>query len=661
MTRPSLTNPPQSNSESLVVSAGREAQEPSDLAIAPQAETALRETASPAASLPETAIEPAVSPQPVRKGQWVYQTWLLAMLLLMGLAAGGALWSLVRLPQARECPRILRPFSSAAFKLYCAQMAAGQGTTEGILQAIELVKSLPPDHPLQQNADYYLKQWAFDLVILSEEQYNNGELALALDTLKAIPLDRLPCDENKCPREEIEGWAAAWQALWDKAEGIVQESEKALLDQNWDKAAAAATKLLSLDNRYWQVTRYNELNAQILEVRSSNSVIAKAKKLADQGGTQNLVEAIKLVAQVQPNSRLYSIAQSQIVSYSGKLMELAEDALEAKDLQTALSIANQIPDVANRQAEIEDFKVLAQVQARTWSGQVADYQAAINELKNIDNTGSTYVKAQGLISRWEKEVEDLRRIDRSRTLAQRGTITGYMTAIAEVSLIPQHHPRYDQVRNLIKNWNSEIQILEDSPYLERARRLAESGGVPALEAAITEANRIAPDRRLYDDAQAAIRDWQDDIEMIEDRPYLDEAERLANAGRLSAAIATAQRISPNRALYKEAQDRVDEWQLQIDAEYSLQQANGLGNSNRSPEGLEAAIRAADRVPSDAPQRREADTQIDRWSEQLLQMAIERSSYDVVGAIDIANSIPESSFIFNEAQSYVNFWQQSLGE
>ncbi|MGA0201051.1 MAG: hypothetical protein ACO3NK_18390, partial [Prochlorotrichaceae cyanobacterium] len=316
MTRPSLTNPPQSNSESLAVSTGLEPQDQSDLAIAAQAETAITEPVKteitapessppeltvPETTLAETAIEPAVpaadlapdltaSPQPLRKGQWVYQMWLLSMLLLMGLAAGGALWSLVRLPQARECPRILRPFSSAAFKLYCAQMAAGQGTTDGLLQAIELVQSLPPDHPLQQNADHYLKQWAFDLVILAEEQYNNGELALALDTLKAIPLDRLPCDENKCPRKEIEGWATAWQALWEKAEGIVQESEKALLEQNWDKAAAAATKLLSLDNRYWQVTRYNELNAQILEVRNSNSVIAKAKKLADQGGTENLIE-----------------------------------------------------------------------------------------------------------------------------------------------------------------------------------------------------------------------------------------------------------------------------------------------------------------------------------------------------------------------------------
>ena len=183
-------------------------------------------------------------------------------------------------------------------------------------------------------------------------------------------------------------------------------------------------------------------------------------------------------------------------------MELAQGALDAKDLTTALSIVDQIPEVANRKTEVEDFKFLANIEAKTWSGQVADYQAAINELKRVNSDRSFYSKAQGLISRWEREIEDLQRIDRARTLAQRGSITGYMTAIAEVSLISQHHPRYQQAQDLIKNWNGEIQILEDSPYLERAQRLAEAGSVPALEAAIMEASRIQVDRRLYDDAEA---------------------------------------------------------------------------------------------------------------------------------------------------------------
>jgi len=603
-------------------------------------------------------------PNPARRskdqGHWIYQVWLLGMLGLMGLLAGGALWSLVRLPQSRDCPRIIRPLASASLKLYCAQMSASQGTAEGLLEAIELVKSLPPDHPLQQNVDEYLKRWAFDLVLLAEEQYNNGELALALDTLSVIPLDRLPCEENQCPREEIQTWKDEWQALWKKADAITQEAEKALLNQEWDKAAAAATQLLALDNHYWQVTRYNELNAQIAEVRSSNSYLARAKRLADQGGATNLAEAIKLAAEVESDNRLFKIAQAQIATYSERMMVLADEALNNQDLSGAIAIVDQIPAAANLESKIEDFKTIANVEAKTWSGQVADYREAINQLSRIGSERPLYSRSRGLITRWQKEIEDLAHLDRARTLAKRGSITGYMTAIAEVSLIPQHHPRFEQSQTLIREWNSEIQTLEDAPYLDRAQRLAEAGTIPALQTAISEANQIKPDRSLYTEAQALVREWVKEIERLEDRPYLAEAERLANAGQFPAAIAAAQRISPDRFLYDEAQNLIEDWQLQIEAEYSLQQARGLGSNSDSPESLGAAIRAANEVSSQTPQRAEADNVINRSSEKLLQIAIERSSYDILGAIEMAETIPDGTSVSESARSYVKFWREAAG-
>jgi hypothetical protein len=539
-------------------------------------------------------------------------------------------------------------------------MSASQGTAEGLLEAIELVKSLPPDHPLQQNADEYLKRWAFDLVVLAEEQYNNGELALALDTLAVIPLDRLPCEENQCPRKEIQTWKEEWQALWKKADAITQEAEKALLNQDWDKAAAAATKLLALDNRYWQITRYNELNAQITEVRDSNSSLARAKKLADQVGAANLAEAIKLAAEVESDSRLFNIAQAQIAAYSEKMMTLADQALEAKDLQGAIAIVDQIPDLANLEPKIEDFKTIANVQAQTWSGQISDYREAISQLSRIGSDRPLYSRSRGLITRWQKEIQDLAHLDRARTLAKRGSITGYMTAIAEVSLIPQHHPRFEQSQKLIAEWNGEIQTLEDAPYLERARRLADAGTIPALQTAISEANQINADRRLYGEAQASVREWVKQIERLEDSPHLAEAQRLANSGQFPAAIAAAQRISPDRFLYDEAQSLIEDWQLQIEAEYSLQQARGLGSNADSPESLGAAIRAANEVSSQTPQRAEADNVIDRSSEKLLQIAIERSSYDILGAIEMAETIPDGTSVSEAARSYVKFWREAAG-
>lgn len=614
-----------------------------------------------------TPTLPPPDPQPLPpirqpdRGRWIYQAWLLGMLGVMGLTAGASLWSLVSLPQNRDCPRLIQSFASASLKLYCAQVAASQGTTEGLVQAINLVNSLPSDHPLRTNGDQYLKRWAFDLVVLAEKQYNDGYLDLALESLNAIPLDRLPCDENQCPREEIQTWKDEWQALWQQGEKIYRDAEQALLEQNWDRAAAEATKLLALDNRYWQVTRYNELNAQIQEVRDSNSNLARAKKLADQGGVSNLRQAIDLAAQVEPSSRLYDVAQAQVANYSRKILDLAQEALDRKNLSEALAIVDQIPEIGNLQGEIKDFKVLAEASSKTWSGQVSDYRDAIAQLQRLESDRPLYNKAQGLVQRWQQEIEDLAHLDRGRTLAKRNSITGYMTAIAEVSLIPAGHPRHQEAETLINQWNGEIELLEDSPYLDRANRLAEGGSIASLQAAIEEANQIRPDRRLYDEAQDNIAGWQKDIERLEDQPYLDQARNLANSGNLEGAIAAASNIDPGRFLYGEAQGLIDDWQLQIDAEYNLRQAEGFSASSQTPESLGAAIRSANQVANQTPQRATAEANIERWSEQLLQIAIERSGYDLIGAIEVAERIPSNTAVSAEAQAYIRFWQEALGQ
>ncbi|NJM77682.1 MAG: hypothetical protein HC852_20270 [Acaryochloridaceae cyanobacterium RU_4_10] len=80
-----------------------------------------------------------------------------------------------------------------------------------------------------------------------------------------------------------------------------------------------------------------------------------------------------------------------------------------------------------------------------------------------------------------------------------------------------------------------------------------------MNAAIQFAGRIKSDRALYRDAQTAIGGWVAQIQAVEDRPILSEAEALANEGRLSEAISRASNIGPSRALYEEAQSRIASW------------------------------------------------------------------------------------------------------
>jgi hypothetical protein len=571
---------------------------------------------------------------------------------------GGAVWSLVRLPQVSDCNRLVQPFASASLRLYCAQVAAGEQTREGLLKAINLVDDLPKDHPLRATADRYIQHWAFDLIVLAEAQYNEGDLAAALATLKDIPLDRLPCEADACPRDEILAWRDGWKKAWDGAEKIYQDAEQALLDQDWDKAAAIATQLLSVNNKYWQVTKYNELSAKIRDVRDTNGFIARAKATADRGGADNLLKAIEIASQVQPSSSLYTVAQAQIVKFGRQMLEEAERVLEDyQDLSQALAIAQKIPPSTGLKEEVQDFTLLAKSQAKSWSGRIPDLEAAIAQAQAIESDRPLYTRSRQLIQQWQQEIQDLGHLERATTLAQGGRISDLMTAIAEVSLIPSHHPRYGEADRLISQWNKDIQILEDQPFFDRATELAQGQTVGAYQAAIAEMGRIDPDRALYNEAQNQINAWQQEIQRLEDSPYLDVAQQYADAGQYPQAIAEAQRITPDSPLYSQAQGSISEWRVEIQGVTSLQDARNLG-TNRNPDGLAAAIRTADRVPESAPQRSEAEAEIERWSQELLQIAVERSGYDLVGAIQVAQQVPPGTTAYTEAQAYIQSWQAS---
>jgi soluble cytochrome b562 len=109
---------------------------------------------------------------------------------------------------------------------------------------------------------------------------------------------------------------------------------------------------------------------------------------------------------------------------------------------------------------------------------------------------------------------------------------------------------------LVAQWGDGIQRIEDQPILDQAIALAKAGD---LSAAIQTADKIASNRALYRDAQARAGEWVAQIQSVEDRPILNEADSLASDGRLTEAIARASDIGGNRVMYGEAQSRISDW------------------------------------------------------------------------------------------------------
>ncbi|MEY3334878.1 MAG: hypothetical protein RLZZ176_3181 [Cyanobacteriota bacterium] len=450
-----------------------------------------------------------------------------------------------------------------------------------------------------------------------------------------------------------------WQTVWSQAEAIYQEAEKELRQRNWQSAFMLTAKLLRVNNKYWASTKYDELNNIIVTAREDGDKLYKAEYLAKSPNVDNLLKAIKLAEAIKPESYLYQKAQELISGFARKMLKLAQEKMNEKDADTALEIARQIPDIPELQVEVDDFMVLGEAKRSSFLGTIAGLETAISQAQQIDASRDIHNEAQELIARWQLEIEDVSRLEKARNLASQGTVSDLTAAISEVQLIPGNNPRSTEARQEIGRWRGQVETIEDKPYLARAEQIAVNDNINSLQTAITEASQIRSGRALYPEARKKIRLWTAKIERIQDQPYLDQAKALADSGNLASAINQAQKIATSgRALSSEAQTAIDTWQEQIRAKESWQKAKQVAVAG-TPEALVQAIKLANRVSDRNILRLDVNIAIDQWSQQLLQMARSQSEVDVARAIDTAKLIPRGSSAYTDAQEQIRTWRQFM--
>jgi len=612
------------------------------------------------ARLPESLVQPApqgsgnkpVVPKPKRRGwlkSWVF--WA----ALGGLVPTGvgliAVALILRLPSLPNCPTIFWPTASASIRIYCAQVAANKHTVNDLLQAIALVEALPPNHPLRLEINHSLQQWSFELLALGDQEFQAGNLEEAIAIAHKIP-------RNLPAYQSVENRIESWQSTWSEAEGIYRSAETEIHQQHWHQAFSFAVRLLNVSNNYWANTKYDELNDRIETARTDTKELAKAQTLAQAGGSDNLLAAIKQAELIGANSDFYQDAQAAISEFGRKLLDLAQEALDRHDADNTIKIASSIPASTKLQSEAQDLITLAGAWRSAWTGTMTGLQDAIASAKNIGSDRPLYNKAQGLIAQWQLETGDVAHLERASELAQGGTVKDFRAAITEVQLIPDQNPRASDRDREITDWRDKIETIEDQPTIDRAEQFASLGDINSLQAAIDQASQIASGRALYKQAQSKISNWTSKIEQIEDQPYLDHARSLASSGDLSAAIAQARQIQPGRALSSEAQAAIDDWQGQIQARENWRLARELATQG-TPEALREAILKANRVPTTNPLRTDVDNAVNQWSHQMLSIAQDRGEYDIPGGIAIAKQIPPGSDAYKAARNQIELWQNFL--
>jgi soluble cytochrome b562 len=499
--------------------------------------------------------------------EWI---WLLIWVVLLtgsGIFCGWALLWLTRIPPVPDCDRIT-PFHSARDLLYCAEFQARTGDPNSLTQSVHLVADWPKTHAHYDDAQEILKDASEQILVLANRLAQEGQLAEATRLAGEIPL-------NTPLRKPAQAVIYEWQQDWEKGRTIEQDIDTALANQDWDTARAHLATLQQIKSEYWASTRFPYWQRRFEIEQQAQNQLLTARDLAQAPSATSWAEAIALARSIDLRSHTWQQAEADVDQWSQKLLQVALQEWNAGNQQQALSWVEVVPPSLHLEPQAQELLRLSQVQQLTAKAapEGAGLQPRYAHLFYLTEAWSALQarpeQSPFALAEWpepaalQSTLEDLRQLRFSALIAGLGQRPAYQWAIRQAQTVEVGRPRRIQGQTLIADWQASIQRIEDRPVLARAQQLAKPGTIPALEQAIAEAGKIPIGRALRSEAQARIFDWQQEIQVIEDRPILDAAVALADAGDLPEAIAEARKIQEGRALHRRARTLIDEWTAAI--------------------------------------------------------------------------------------------------
>ncbi|NJR63636.1 MAG: hypothetical protein HC769_35575 [Cyanobacteria bacterium CRU_2_1] len=570
----------------------------------------------PSSSEPDSSNfgPPNPSPQPGKPWRWTLM-WLAALAILSGMGTAALLW-LVSLPPPPDCKQPTLDME----RLYCAQQAVQSGELPELIAGLNLVKQWTPEHPMYAEAKKLKEEWSKQILAIAREKVRASDLKGAMELIRHIP-------ESTPAYEEAQAAVAEWQKQWSQGEEIYAKVQDAMKNQNWNLASEQIAVMAELENPYWNARRANDLAQQLNIERRARQTLTQAQKLAEMGSPEQLSEAIAIVEQLPDGSYAMADAKANRKQWSQLLVSQAIDLWQQGNTERASAIL-QVSAKITPAPELQDLILFGNAygQASTISSrwlpsleQIWKLMEAIAAIQQVQPESQFYTQAQIHKSNWQSQLKDSIQLEYANLFASLGQRSTFELAIAQAQQIAPDRPRRLQAQTLISFWFDEIERLEDEPRLRYAQSLAQSGQIPDLQAAITEASKIPQSRSLRLEAQSWIATWRNQIQVVEDQPYLDRAYVLAQQGDLNGAIDAANAIRPERALYAEAQYAIDGWQSELIRTSQvahdrplLNQAHSLAESGN----LSEAIQVASQISSGRALYGEAQSSIARWRDQL---------------------------------------------
>ena len=540
--------------------------------------------------------------------------WLCLLAFCGGTGVAAFLW-LTTLPPVANCQKLL-PTAADTDKLYCAEQAARSGKVEPLLAGLALIKNWSADHPLHTRANRALKEWSKSLLTIAQTKADQGDLVGAIALAKKIPA-------SSPLHAEVQTALLDWQKGANRGQAIETEIQTAFKQQGWQTATAKLKALAALDDPYAQ-KNLSRLQQQLATERAARQQLQQARQVAESAPENVTIvgRAIALAEQVNAHTYAHVEAENDMQTWGQSLLNRLTDQLGKADLAGAIATAQALPLSLPLPPVARDLVWFSHAQPLAASRllnnspgeQFGQLWVALAQMQQIRADSPLYPQTKPLLSQLQQQSQDVLQIQLGTSVGRVKQIPTLQTAIALMQTITPDRPQRLYAQTLIAQWRKEIQQLEDRPYLLQAQKTAAIGTVPKLNAAIAQARQIAPGRALRLDAQSAIAKWTYQIQTLEDQPLLNQAQALAKEKKLKEAIQTATKILPGRVLYKDAQAAINDWTAQIqlaEDQPLLDEARALADQGR----LTPAIDAASRISPGRALYGEAQQAIARWSAQ----------------------------------------------
>ncbi|MBT9314983.1 hypothetical protein [Leptothoe spongobia] len=544
------------------------------------------------------------------------QTWFCSGLWLFLLASSSALglWAIAmitRLPPLPKCDDI-SIFSADSERLYCARQASVSGSERDLVASVQLIANWDQSHPLYKDSEEVANRWSKGLFKLAQKRMQTGHLDRATQLLQVIPSRAEIYPEAETALER-------WEQEWTTGREITAAVTEAIGNQNWSGARKQLRAMKRLTSDYWLKDRHRYLGQFIQREEDSRRNLIKAKTLAGSGNIENMAEALALVRQIDVQSQAWPEAKPLVDDWAVSLLNYGFQKWEQEDLDGAITIIQQVPVDLAIEPEAKDLVLFAHAQRlakfrQDWEpiyGDILNLREAIQAAQRIGNDSLFYSEAQAKLMLWNNQLKDLQQLYGAALVANLNQKGALQLAIEQAQVVAADRPQRQQAQTLIAHWSKEIQRIEDRPFLAQAQQLADKGDKASLQAAIAQAGKIQQGRALRIDAQTNIAQWTKQIQVLEDQPLYSKALDLASKGKLRDAITEARKIQKGRALYSQAQDSIKEWTTRIQVAEDrpiLNEAEKLAYEGR----LSDAIAVAARIAPGRALYREASNAIAIW-------------------------------------------------